>query len=158
MVLPPHALATARDGTAVKPTDPAAVAWDVIGALTKAQHEHLAPNRLESLRIGLHMPGLLDLFDDDAGELIKRHRGYYWGDDDLTLWLELRRTQDDAVALLHRAIAREGEAVAGPIARRGLMLYEHIPNWPEHRLYPLDEKFAHMLMKQRAYREIFGVI
>ena len=42
--------------------------------------------------------------------------------------------------------------------RQGLMLYEHIPNWPEHRLYPLVEKFAHMLMKQRAYREIFGVI
>ena len=38
------------------------------------------------------------------------------------------------------------------------MLYEHIPNWPEHRLYPLVEKFADMLMKQRAYREIFGVI
>ena len=42
--------------------------------------------------------------------------------------------------------------------RQGLMLYEHIPNWPEYRLYPLVEKFADMLMKQCAYREIFGVI
>ena len=42
--------------------------------------------------------------------------------------------------------------------RQGLMLYEHIPNWPEHRLRPLIEKFAQMLMEQRAYREIFGVI
>ena len=42
--------------------------------------------------------------------------------------------------------------------RQGLMLYEHIPNWPEHRLRPLIEKFAQMLMEQRVYREIFGVI
>ena len=38
------------------------------------------------------------------------------------------------------------------------MLYQHIPNWPEHRLRPLVEKFAHMLIEQRMYREIFGVI
>ena len=42
--------------------------------------------------------------------------------------------------------------------RQGLMLYQYIPNWPEHRLRPLVEKFAHMLMEQRVYREIFGVI
>ena len=42
--------------------------------------------------------------------------------------------------------------------RQGLMLYQHIPNWPEHRLRPLVEQFAHMLLKQRVYREIFGVI
>ena len=42
--------------------------------------------------------------------------------------------------------------------RQGLMLYQHIPNWPEHRLRPLVEKFAQMLIEQRAYREIFGVI
>ena len=42
--------------------------------------------------------------------------------------------------------------------RQGLMLYQHIPNWPEHRLRPLVEKFAHMLIEQRVYREIFGVI
>ena len=41
--------------------------------------------------------------------------------------------------------------------RQGLMLYEHIPNWPEHRLRPLAEKFAHILMEQRVFREIFGV-
>ena len=42
--------------------------------------------------------------------------------------------------------------------RQGLMLYQHIPNWPEHRMRPLVERFAHMLMEQRVYREIFGVI
>jgi len=42
--------------------------------------------------------------------------------------------------------------------RQGLMLYEHIPNWPEHRLHPLMKKFAQMLMEQRVYREVFGVI
>ena len=42
--------------------------------------------------------------------------------------------------------------------RQGLMLYDHIPNWPENRLRPLVEKFAQMLVAQRAYREIFGVI
>ena len=33
--------------------------------------------------------------------------------------------------------------------RQGLMLYQHIPNWPEHRLRPLVEKFAQMLMEQQ---------
>ena len=42
--------------------------------------------------------------------------------------------------------------------RQGLMLYEHIPNWPEHRLRPLMDKFAQMLMEQRVCREVFGVI
>ena len=42
--------------------------------------------------------------------------------------------------------------------RQGLMLYEHIPNWPEQRLRPLVEKFAQMLMEQRVYREIFSTI
>ena len=42
--------------------------------------------------------------------------------------------------------------------RQGLMLYQHIPNWPEHRLGPLVERFGQMLMEQRVYRGIFGVI
>ncbi len=42
--------------------------------------------------------------------------------------------------------------------RQGLMLYEHIPNWPEHRLRPLIEKFSQMLTEQRVYREVFGLI
>ena len=42
--------------------------------------------------------------------------------------------------------------------RQGLMLYQHIPNWPEHRLRPLVDKFAQMLIEQRVYREIFGAI
>ena len=42
--------------------------------------------------------------------------------------------------------------------RQGLMLYEHIPNWPEHRLRPLMKKLAEMLIGQRIYREAFGLI
>ena len=39
------------------------------------------------------------------------------------------------------------------------MLYEHIPNWPVHRLRPpLVEKTAQMLVEQGVYREIFGAI
>ncbi len=47
---------------------------------------------------------------------------------------------------------------AHSLFRQGLMLYQHIPNWPEHRLRPLVEQFAHMLLEQRVYRDIFGVI
>ena len=49
-------------------------------------------------------------------------------------------------------------SAVGSLFRQGLMVYEHIPNWPEHRLRPLIEKFAQNLMEQRPYREIFGVI
>ena len=42
--------------------------------------------------------------------------------------------------------------------RQGLMLYNHIPNWPEERLRPLLEKFGEMLMEQRILRDAFGVI
>ena len=42
--------------------------------------------------------------------------------------------------------------------RQGLMLYEHIPNWPGHRLRPLMEAFGRMLREQRVYRGLFGII
>jgi hypothetical protein len=42
--------------------------------------------------------------------------------------------------------------------RQGLMLYDHIPNWPEERLRPLIEKFAEMLNEQRLFRDVFGAI
>lgn len=42
--------------------------------------------------------------------------------------------------------------------RQGLMLYDHIPNWPEERLRPLLEKFGEMLLEQRLLRDAFGVI
>ena len=38
--------------------------------------------------------------------------------------------------------------------RQGLTLYEHIPNWSEHRLRPFVDKFAQVLMEQRVCREI----
>lgn len=42
--------------------------------------------------------------------------------------------------------------------RQGLMLYDHIPNWPEQRLCPLLEKFAEMLNEQRLFRDALGII
>lgn len=42
--------------------------------------------------------------------------------------------------------------------RQGLMLYEHIPNWPEERLRPLLEKFTELLHEQRLFRDIFAII
>ena len=40
----------------------------------------------------------------------------------------------------------------------GLMLYDHIPNWSDERVCPLMERFSEMLMEQRVFKEIFGVI
>ena len=42
--------------------------------------------------------------------------------------------------------------------RQGLMLYHHLPNWPDDRIRPLMEKFGSMLAEQRVFKEIFGVI
>ena len=42
--------------------------------------------------------------------------------------------------------------------RQGLMLYHHLPNWPEDRVRRLMETFGSMLIEQRVYREVFGVI
>ena len=36
--------------------------------------------------------------------------------------------------------------------RQGLMLYHHLPNWPEDRIRPLMATFGSMLMEQRVYR------
>ena len=42
--------------------------------------------------------------------------------------------------------------------RQGLMLYDHIPNWSDERVRPLMERFLEMLMEQRVFKGIFGVI
>ena len=42
--------------------------------------------------------------------------------------------------------------------RQGLMLYHHLPNWPEDRIRPLMEKLGSMLTERRVFNEIFGVI
>ena len=42
--------------------------------------------------------------------------------------------------------------------RQGLMLYEHIPNWPECRLRSLMAKFAKLFMERRVYQEVFDII
>ena len=33
-----------------------------------------------------------------------------------------------------------------------------LPNWPDDRIRPLMETFGNMLLEQRVYREVFGVI
>ena len=45
-----------------------------------------------------------------------------------------------------------------------VMLYGHIPNWPnwpnwpDEQLQPLLEKFEELLLEQRVFRNVFGVI
>ena len=45
-----------------------------------------------------------------------------------------------------------------PLFRQGLMLYDHIPNCSDERVRPLMERFLEMLMEQRVFKGIFGVI
>ena len=42
--------------------------------------------------------------------------------------------------------------------RQGVMLYGHIPNWPDDRLRPLLEQFEELLLEQRVFRNVFGII
>jgi len=42
--------------------------------------------------------------------------------------------------------------------RQGSMLYELIPNMPEHLLQPLIGQFAHLLAAQPVFNEMFGAI
>ena len=41
--------------------------------------------------------------------------------------------------------------------RQGSMLYDLIPNRPEHRLTPLAERFAAFLQQSRVFTEIFAI-
>jgi hypothetical protein len=42
--------------------------------------------------------------------------------------------------------------------RQGSMLYELMPNMPEHRLLPLVERFSEMLLSQPVFAEMFGAV
>jgi hypothetical protein len=44
------------------------------------------------------------------------------------------------------------------LLRQGIMLFQHIPTMPEHRLLPLVEKFAEFLNAQTVFVEMFGAI
>lgn len=44
------------------------------------------------------------------------------------------------------------------LLRQGVMLYQLIPNMPEHRLQPLIERFAEMLAEQPVFVAMFGAI
>jgi hypothetical protein len=40
--------------------------------------------------------------------------------------------------------------------RRGCMLYEPIPNMPQHRLLPLTQRFAEMLVSSRLFSKFLS--
>ena len=42
--------------------------------------------------------------------------------------------------------------------RQGTMLYELLPNMPEHRLRPLVERFGQMLLEQPTFTKVFGTL
>jgi hypothetical protein len=42
--------------------------------------------------------------------------------------------------------------------RQGCMLYDLIPNMPEHRLRPLMQRFAELLLQQPTFNKVFGFI
>src|SRR5919107_273368 len=42
--------------------------------------------------------------------------------------------------------------------RQGSMLYDLIPNMPEHRLRPLIDRFAELLQQSRAFTETFAIL
>jgi Transposase DDE domain len=44
------------------------------------------------------------------------------------------------------------------LLRQGCMLYELIPNMPEHRLRPLVERFTEMLQQSRVMTEAFSIV
>jgi hypothetical protein len=44
------------------------------------------------------------------------------------------------------------------LLRQGVMLYQLIPNMPEHRLRPLIEQFNEMLAEQPVFVEMFGAV
>jgi hypothetical protein len=42
--------------------------------------------------------------------------------------------------------------------RQGCLLYDLIPNMPEHRLRPLIAKYAELLSRNSAFTETFGLV
>ena len=42
--------------------------------------------------------------------------------------------------------------------RQGTMLHGHLANWPDDRVRPLMEAFEELVLEQRVFREVFGVI
>ena len=38
------------------------------------------------------------------------------------------------------------------------MLHGHIPNWPDEKVRPLLEAFEELILEQRIFREVFGII
>ena len=42
--------------------------------------------------------------------------------------------------------------------RQGTMLHGHLANWPDDRVRPLMEAFEELILEQRVFREMFGVI
>ena len=38
------------------------------------------------------------------------------------------------------------------------MLHGHTPNWPDEKVLPLLEAFEELILEQRIFREVFGII
>ena len=73
-----------------------------------------------------------------------------------------RNTRDKGTGDVAPSV-RLGRVCKGPAAEalaiaRRWMLYHHLANWPDDRIRPLMETFGRMLVEQRVFREVFGVI
>ena len=42
--------------------------------------------------------------------------------------------------------------------RQAPSLHGHIPNWPDEKVRPLLEAFEELILEQRIFREVFGII
>ena len=42
--------------------------------------------------------------------------------------------------------------------RQGVMLHGHLANWPDDKVRPLMEAFEELILEQRVFQEVFGVI
>ena len=53
---------------------------------------------------------------------------------------------------------RPPTVLRAPLFRQGCMLYDLIPNMPEHRLRPLIKRYAKFLKQSRVASEIFAIV
>ncbi len=70
----------------------------------------------------------------------------------------LRLVSAFATALLTRLLKSNTSTTrTHSLFRHGCMLYELIPNLPEHRLVPLIERFAHAVPDTREFNGSFAI-
>jgi alanine racemase len=76
----------------------------------------------------------------------------------LTVWKEEIATRTAAVLVNHYANSsnQTSKTRTHSMFRQGCMLYELIPNMPEHRLVPLMTTFAKTVSEARAFSGFFA--